>query len=218
MLIIRLALLLIFTSCAMFRTAPVLTDKDLSGLLSSVKITGEGKGRLTLGQNQYVFGVDSVLKDHDWILAVSIPLHGEEVMILRNLRQKVLQDEETESFEKRIQWEFKQRNLDKVVSAEKFLQELRLIIRFILSSELGLKRQCNAQEEDLICELEKEKFIIARTEKKFFIRKHIAEGQVIELVAQNLTDSFFSKNDFHLYTKKEEMSKNTPSFSLELFW
>lgn len=202
----------------MFRTSPVLTDKDLSGLLDSVKITGEGKGRLTLGQNQYVFGVDSVLKENDWIMAVSIPLHGEEVMILKNLKEKVLQDEETESFEKRIQWEFKQRNLDKVVSAEKFLEELRLIIRFILSSELNLKRRCNAQKEELLCELEDEIFVISRTEKKFFIRKPFGQGQMIELVAQNLTDSFFSKNDFHLYTKKEEARRKTPSFSLELFW
>ena len=217
MQIICLTLLLCLSSCALFKQSPSLNDKDPQDLLKSVKITGEGKGRLSLGMNQYVFSVDSVLQDLDWILAVSIPLHGEEVMILKNLKQKVLQDDETESFEERIRLEFKQRKLDKVISPEKFLSELRLMVRFILASELNLNRHCDAHNSAYVCELEGEKFTISVTEKKFSIHKLLMNGHKLELVAQNLTDSFFSKNDFHLYVDQESAPQN-PAFSLELFW
>lgn len=217
MRIIVLTLLLFMSSCALFRPSPSLENKDPEELLKAVKVTGEGKGRLSLGDNQYVFGVDSVLKDTDWILAVSIPLHGEEVMILKELEKKVLQDEETESFEERIRWEFKQRKLDKVVSPGKFITELRLLIRFILSRELNLARQCNAHKEEFICVMDNEKYNITVTDKKFFIHKDLGDGNKLELVAQNLTDSFFSKTDFHLYTN-DLRSPKKPAFSMELFW
>lgn len=218
MQIICLALLFLVSSCALFKTGPSLLTMENETLLQSVKVTGEGKGRLSLGQNQYVFGVDSVLKDGDWILAVSIPLHGEEVMILKDLKKKSVQDEETESFEKRIQWEFRQRKVDKSISAEKFLVELRSLIRFILSPKLGNERHCDAHNNEYICSMDEEKFTITRTEKKYFIHKPLGNGNKLELVAQNLTDSFFSKTDFHLYTGEEESSSKAPVFSLELFW
>ena len=218
MQIICLALLFLVSSCALFKSSPSLLNKDQETLLKSVKVIGEGKGRLSLGQNQYVFGVDSVLKEHDWILAVSIPLHGEEVMILKDLKKKTLQDEETESFEKRIQWEFRQRKLEKKISAEKFIVELRSLIRFILAPELNLKRHCNAHNKEFVCILDDEKFHITVTEKKYFIHKPLSNGNKLELVAQNLTDSFFSKTDFHLYTASENTTSKSPVFSLELFW
>jgi hypothetical protein len=217
MQIICLTLLLCLSSCALFKQSPSLHDKDPQELLKAVKITGEGKGRLSLGMNQYVFSVDSVLQDRNWILAVSIPLHGEEVMIFKNLNQKVLQDSETESFEERIRLEFKHRKLDKVISPERFLSELRSMVRFILASELNLKRHCDAHNSTYVCELEGEKFTISVTEKKFFIHKMLVNGHKLELVAQNLTDSFFLKNDFHLYVDKEDRPQK-PAFSLELFW
>ncbi len=214
MQIICLALLFLTSSCALFKTGPSLITKDNESLLKSVKVTGEGKGRLSLGQNQYVFGVDSVLKDEDWILAVSIPLHGEEVMILKDLKKKTLQDEETESFEKRIQWEFRKRKLDKSITAEQFLVELRSLIRFILAPELNLKRRCVAHNNEYVCTTDDDKFHITVTEKKYFIHKPLSNGNKLELVAQNLTDSFFSKTDFHLYTAEEKSSSKTPVFSM----
>lgn len=217
MRIIVLTLLFFATSCALFKASPSLENRQPEELLKAVRILGEGKGRLSLGDNQYVFGVDSVLKDTDWILAVSIPLHGEEVMILKNLEKKVVQDVESESFEKRIRWEFKQRKLDKVVSPGTFLTELRLLIRLILSQELKLDRRCNAHKGEYSCILDGEIYKITVTDKKFFLHKDLGSGNLLELVAQNLTDSFFSKTDFHLYTNESKLSKK-PSFSMELFW
>src|SRR4051812_39014836 len=95
-----MALLLLVSSCSLFKPNKTLHSSDAEKLLDSVKMTGEGRGRLTLGQSQYVFSVDSILKDDfDWILAVAIPLHGEEVMILPDLRKSQVANEETESFE-----------------------------------------------------------------------------------------------------------------------
>ncbi len=184
-------------------------------------MTGEGRGRLTLGQSQYVFSVDSVLKEEDsfdWILAVAIPLHGEEVMILPDLRKSQIADEETESFEERIEKEFQRLKLNEKLTSQQFLKELRSLIRFGLAKKLGLVRDCKAQQMEFICHLDGEKFEIEVTEKELNINKSLGPQNRIQLVAKNLTDSFFEQTDIRLYSNEKEMFKKTSSFSLELFW
>lgn len=216
-----MALLFFVSSCALFKTSPSLKTKDSEKLLDSVKMTGEGRGRLTLGQSQYVFSVDSVLKEEDsfdWILAVAIPLHGEEVMILPDLRKSQIVDEETESFEERIEKEFQRLKLNEKLTSQQFLKELRSLIRFGLAKKLGLVRDCKAQQMEFICELDGEKFVIEVMEKELNINKSLGPQNRIQLVAKNLTDSFFEQTDIRLYSNEKEMLKKTSSFSLELFW
>jgi len=214
-----MALLFLVSSCSLFRTAPSLKSKDTEKLLDSVKMTGEGRGRLTLGQSQYVFSVDSVLNENfDWILAVAIPLHGEEVMILPDLRKTQVSDEETESFEERIEKEFQRLKLHDKLTSQQFLKELRTLIRFGLAKKLGLERDCKAQQMEFVCVLDGEKFMVEVTEKDLNINKSLGGQNKLQLVAKNLTDSFFEQTDIRLYSDEKEMQKKTSSFSLELFW
>ena len=219
MLIKSMAFLLLFSGCALFKGTTSLKNQDKQKLLEAVKVTGEGKGRLSLGQNQYVFSVDSILnEDKDWILAVAIPLHGEEVMILPDLRKSFVTNAETETFEQRIKREFRARRLERAISSDEFLKELRSLIRFIQGKDLGLTRHCDAQKDEMLCTLDGEKYLVSATEKKFYIQKFLGKGKTLEVVAKNLTDSFFSNTDFHLYTNGTEFTQREPAFSLELFW
>lgn len=218
-----MALLFLISSCSLFKSSPSLKSQDPEKLLEAVKVTGEGRGRLTLGQSQYVFSVDSVLnEDFDWILAVTIPLHGEEVMILRDLREDEVSDEETESFEERIDQEFRRLKIDKKLTSDQFLKELRSLIRFGLAKKLGLKRVCKAQQSLFVCELDQEKFEIEVTDKVLNINKSLGGKKMLQLVAKNLTDSFFEQTDIRLYSDESsdesDLNKRTSSFSLELFW
>jgi hypothetical protein len=216
----HMALLFLISSCALLRDEPSLSTMDKEKLLDAVKLTGEGRGRLTLGESQYVFGVDSVLNEgQDWILAVQIPLHGEEVMILRDLKESLPQDEETESFEERIGKELQSLKLHKKITGQKFISEMRTALRFILSPQWGKKRDCVAQQSGLLCELDGEKFIVSATEKELTIKKLFSEEMNLQIVAKNLTKSFFAQTNILLHSEGSESDKKKKSsFSMEFFW
>lgn len=215
----HMALLFFLASCALFRGQPSLESRDKEKLLNAVKITGEGKGRLTLENSSYVFGVDSVLNEsQDWIMAVQIPLHGEEVMILPDLKQTKIKNEETESFELRIKSEFKRIGISKKLSSETFITEMRSMVRFVLAEQLGKKRVCVPQKDVMECSLEGDKFQVRTQDDKFFIEKTLNEEFDLQLVAKNLTKSFFEQTDILLLSKSNQSLKKPSSFSMEFFW
>ena len=206
-------------SCSLFQGRSSLHDQDYQKLLNSIKLTGEGKGRLSLGQNQYVFGVDSILNEkQDWIMAVAIPLHGEEVMLLPDLKKKNIINEETESFEERIENEFKALNLDQNITAQEFHQELRSLVRFSLAPAWGGKPDCALQNSVYLCRLDSDEYEVTIMAKEILINKSLGKGRTLQLIGKNLTDSFFTQNDIRLYTKEADLAKKSSSFSLELFW
>lgn len=215
-----MTLFFLVSSCALFRGEPSLTSMNKEELLNAVKLTGEGRGRLTLGESSYVFGVDSVLNEnHDWIMAVQIPLHGEEVMILPDLKKKNVLSDETESFEQRIEREFRALALNNILSGEQFLREMRSIVRFVLAQKWKGKRDCVPQNQDVLCEMDGEKFLLSSTDKEFTIKKSLKAGVTLQIVARNLTDSFFHRADIILLSEKsKKIQSEESSFSLELFW
>jgi hypothetical protein len=192
---------------------------EIGGLLNSIKLTGEGRGRLTLGESQHVFSVDSVLnEENDWIFAVSIPLHGEEVMILSDIKNPQINQNEFSSFEERIAREFKRLKLNQILTTEKFMQELRLLIRFGLSPRWGQKRDCRPQQNESVCELDGEQFIVQVLETEIKIKKLLGQGKSLQIVAKNLTDSFFQKTDIILFLNEVQEEKKVSPFSIEIFW
>ncbi len=214
-----MAFLFFVSSCALFKGVEKIEDKDKEQLINSFQFSGEGRGRLSLGKNQYVFSFESLLKEnHDWIIGVNIPLQGEEVMILPDLKQKEMQDSEIETFERRIRHEFKRVKLDKVLSAEKFLIELRSLVRFAQASSLGLSRKCLSRLNEFQCELDGESFLISVTDGEFIIQKWLGQGRRVVLEGRNLTESFFSQSNIRLYASDKDFHQKNSSFSLELFW
>ena len=214
-----MAFLFLISSCALFKVQPNLTTMDKEKLLDSVKLTGEGRGRLTFAEAQYVFEVDSVLNNsQDWIMAVQIPLHGEEVMIFSDLKLVEVEKKETDSFEERIDREFKHLKFNKSITSSELLDEMRSLIRFVLSPQWGKKRSCAAQNDDLMCELDGEKYLIRTSTKEFFIKKSLGEGKSLQLVAKNLTESFFRQTDILLHLNESSPDMKGSSFSMEFFW
>jgi hypothetical protein len=139
-------------------------------------------------------------------------------MILPDLKEEYIADEETESFEERIENEFERLKLNQEVSSEQFLKELRRLVRFQLSPAWGQKRDCKAQQNDFVCEYDGEKYNVVVTEKEIKIIKSLGQDKSLQLVAKNLTDSFFKQTDVLLYTNAADAEKKQSSFSLELFW
>ena len=214
-----LIFLFLLTSCSLLRPGSSLKTKNEELLLKSVRLTGEGKGRLTLNQRQYVFNIDSVLNDnYDWIFAVSIPLQGEEVMMMPDLRVKEIQVSEAESFEARIGREFHRLKLKRLISSDQFFRELRSLIRFHLSHLWGQKKVCQRKDKNLICEQDQEEFIVTILDKEFLVSKMLRNGVILQLLAKNLTDSFFSQTDIRLFSSQKDLEAQRSSFSMELFW
>lgn len=215
MFILRLSILFILTSCSLFRAAPSLKNQDTEKLINSIRVVGEGTGRLSFQNHEYVFGIESGLKENfDWILAVSIPLHGEEVMILPDLKKATVQEKQIDSFEKRIDQDFKGLDLSSGMTSKQFMKEVRSLIRFRLSSSWGQKRHCLGE----VCELDGEKFLVQVEEKEIFITKLVSQKSRVTLTAKNLTESFFEQTEIRLYSNEDDSKKKKALFSLELFW
>ena len=212
-------LLFLVPSCALFRGSENLTDASLERALSSLKINGEGRGRLGIEEQSYLFTFETLLKDKkDWIMAVTVPLHGEEVMVLHQMQQVMPSDEVMESFEVRIERELGSRKKFRSISKGRFIQELRSLIRFVLAKDLSLSRTCQEKDQQLTCTLGNENFGIKKEIKNIVISKDVSDQYFLELVGENLTGTFFSKTNFYLRDKKVPSVKTKPILSLELFW
>ncbi len=212
-------ILLFVSSCSLFRTGPSLKSKDIKNLLDSIKMTGEGRGRLSLGQTQYVFRIDGEINENsDWILAVTIPLHGEEVMILPNLRKAQVPYGVSESFEARIDREFHRSKTANRPSFQEFFKELRFLIRFAIAKKLALHSSCASSQTGFICELDGQKFQIEVSDREFTINKYMANKNKLQLVAKNLTNSFFQQTSIRLFSNENDIWKENSGFALEFFW
>ncbi len=195
---------------------PGLFQKSIPELISSLKGEGEGKGRLGLGEHQYLFSFESLIKDdQDWILAASIPLHGEEILSLKNIREKTDSTKEYGRFELRMVRGIKDFLISQKKSpelADNFLQEFRSIIRLMLHRKLGLKIECESQ-----CRFEEQIYQLELTKSHLSFKKEILKDYEIELVESNLTGSFFKRTSIFFRLKGASLS-SPPLLSLELFW
>jgi hypothetical protein len=211
-----LLILILFSSCATF-VSKNLNDKEIPELLKALKGQGEGKGRISLNGSQYRFSFEAFLKEKEhWILAVSIPFHGEEVLEFRNL--SALKEERIggHSFERRIEQGIKNYLINHGESAQlarEFMLELRSLIRLMLYQDLGLVLNYDSQSRivmDHIYQVEKKKYFLS-------IKKDVGSHHELELRAANLTESFFKRTEILLHSKKSAR-KEDPILSLELFW
>jgi hypothetical protein len=92
------------------------------------------------------------------------------------------------------------------------------MVRFILSQQLGKKRDCVAQKEITECRLDGELFQLRTSKDKFFIEKKLNDEFFIQVVAKNLTKSFFEQTDILLQSDSSGNVNKPSSFSMEFFW
>lgn len=214
-----LSILLSFSYCSSLKTEK-LSGSGIEQLITSLRGVGEGRGRLSVPPQQYVFSFDAVLKDNtDWLLAVSIPLHGEEILMLPKLSEAQA-EVKGEGFGSRMEQGISQYLHSQKQShelTEKFLSELRSIMRFVLHRELNKEIHCEGAENDQVCSLEGVAYQVSVADNRLYIKKSMTERHRLELVAENLTGSFFSKTSIYLHSQNSP-SKASPMLSLELFW
>lgn len=210
----RLSLLLLFflaSACSLFRAPADLSRKEVSQLLGSIKITGEGRGRLIYDNSQNVFGFDAVLRQNtDWLLAVSIPLHGEEVMILPELNKEDAEGQ-MQAFEARIARALYEMKAN--ISPKEFLQSLRSLMRFLMGEQVGAPVHC-VREDEIICRQFNRYFVVSVQKNEITIVEREKKDFQVVVKARNLTDSFFQQTEFYLLSSEGRHQL----LSLELFW
>lgn len=163
-------LLLLVASCAGIK--PV---KDFSSerALNAIRVTGEGRGRLNQKASSNVFSFEAVLKDQkDWVLAINVPLRGEEVITFENLKEGG-------------------------PSTRKFgphTDDIRSLLRFLLAPALGLERSCQKHE----CTVGNEKFFLNIEEDRVRIRKNDLEVVALHLTDSFFSRTEFTHKDLHL--------------------
>ena len=215
----RIYLLILFvtvSSCSLFRSQNI-QEKKIEDLVSYLQGTGEGKGRLGINRQQYLFGFDALLKENnDWILAANIPLHGEEVLMLRNLEKVSVDEDKADGLEIRIQQgisDYLKSQKQSPHLSKDFLLELRTIMRLILHKKLGLELSCSQKE----CRIGEAIYQVEATSKQLSLKRSLSKDFEIEFTAMNLTESIFRRSNIYLQSKNKSSSALT-LLSLELFW
>jgi hypothetical protein len=206
----RILILLLLSSCSLFKGSEKLSNPDILKNIEAVKVEGEGKGRLHIRERQYLFGIEAVLKDDkSWILAVTIPLHGEEALIFPDLREKDGDDSELDSFARRIDSGIRENLKDSNLKGKDFLQALRKTLRVLLAHKLGLPLKC----QESFCSLDDDVFQIEKKEKEISVITSFA-GHNLIATASNLTGPFFMNTRFKVLSPEGKRDLIT----LELFW
>ena len=209
-----IAMLILLTSCSLFKGSEKLKSDNLLKNLESVKMEGEGKGRLQILERRYLFGIESVLKDDkSWIMGVSIPLHGEEVLLFSQLDQSMADDLTMDSFALRIDASMRENLKSSTLRGSDFLNAMRKTLRFILSPKLKLPVNCQTREKKQVCSLGEDEFFITSDEKTIRIMTPFASHQLVT-TATNLTGPFFMNTQFKVLAPEGKQDQ----LSLELFW
>lgn len=206
----RILILLVLTSCSLFKGSEKLSDPDILKNIQSIRVEGEGKGRLHIRERQYLFGIEAVLKEKkEWILAVTIPLHGEEALVFPDLHNREVENQALESFARRIDAGIRENLKGSDLKGADFLAALRKTLRLLLAHKLGLLPTC----QENLCKLEEGVFQIVKKEREISIITPFA-GHNLITTASNLTESFFVNTRFKVLSPKG----NRELISLELFW
>lgn len=212
--------IIFLSSCALFKSHDLRSER-VENLLDSIKTSGEGRGRLTLDQSQYVFGVDAILKDNfDWLLAADFPIHGEEVLILKDLKSETLSEVQSD-LHQRVEIGLKnylKKNKKSPALADKFFGELHFLMQFIQSSKLGLKRVCTKQNEaNFNCMVLGREFLVNVRHDAIVISRPLSAGFELQVIAENPQESIFQRLNIAFYSQSQNKMRS-PLMGLELFW
>lgn len=213
---LTLLFLFLFSACSHLKSQKIQNEKN-DILMTYLQGVGEGRGRLGVNGHQYLFSFDALLKENnDWILAANIPLHGEEVLLLSNLKKEKNGVEDISGLEVRIEQgigEYLKSQKKSPRLAQVFLSELRSLMRLVLHQKLALNVECSETE----CKMGESIYQVKTKNQEISLKKSLDSEFEIEYVAMNLTDSIFKRSNVFLHSKNKKSS--TPTLlSLELFW
>lgn len=210
----RILILFLLSSCSLFKGSEKLKGDDLLKHLQAIKLEGEGKGRLHIRERQYLFGMEALLKDdRDWLMAVAIPLSGEEVLTFPSLRDENAPADVMDTFALRIDAGIRENLKGSKLRGDEFLQAMRKTLRFLLAHRLKLPVQCVAFDKEKICSVGEQDFPVSEDEKTITITTAFSGHELIT-TASNLTGPFFTHTQFRVKSPEGKQDLLT----LELFW
>jgi hypothetical protein len=217
---IRFLALLIFASCA---TKPT-KDAQFSELWQKISMQGTGKARLEVPPESWVFSFEAELKKNNWVAAINIPLHGEEVFSFPGLdksqaeivpaaddfRWRVVQSLRAASAERKLQYP---------QLGQDFVYHLHHILRWSNAEKWGLVQSCAAaSKHQWTCRWDKlNSFWTWDERKEEFVGEFILRPDWrMRVVFKNLTDQFFKRVTLEIIRESE--SKQFVEMRQEFFF
>ena len=143
------SLMLMLSACAT-RKAPAPANPQWDKLWASVRLEGEGRARLEVPPESWVFSFEAVWKKPDWEMAIRIPLRGEETYQFPGLDRS---GPEIVPAQEDFRWQIVQalreaserRRLAHPQLGQDFVVHLHHLLRWSHAAALGLARSCDAQ-------------------------------------------------------------------------
>lgn len=205
-----LSLLFLINACA---TGPV-ENATWEKLWVQVKMEGEGKARLEIPPESWVFSFEALLQKNDWLMAISIPLKGEESFAFPGLdrpRPEILPDQTD------FRWQVVQalraasheRRLGYPQLGQEFVAYLHHLLRWVHADALNLQRGCDATSTSAWkCRWDDVPSIWTWDERKkeFTGIIEMRSGWHLQAVFKNLTDSVFKRVTLEITRKTENSS------------
>lgn len=196
-------LFLLLYSCATQK------PQSITDSLKYINLEGEGRGRIGYVDQSYLFRFESIFKESDWLLNLTVPMHGQELLVFEDLFDKT-SNKEMQSLELQIDQSIKKQTKLIELQDVNVVSHLRSLVRFAQAQKLGLPFSCQNSQ----CFLDGEEFLVSPISDGVEIRKYINKEYYVEFSALYREQDAYSRSNFFL--KKEKSKVNL--FSLELFW
>jgi hypothetical protein len=216
---------LIFLSLAGCASVSRTQDSNWEQLWSKVRMQGEGKARLEVGAESWVFSYEAILKEQDWLMAIQIPARGEEVLAFPGLNQvqpSIVPD--AADFRWRIVQALREASEEKRLAfpqlGQEFVAKMHWLLRWVHATELGLKRDCIAVPQDNAWQCSWDD---VRSRWQWWSRKQelvaeieIRPGWRMRATFRNLTDSVFKRVTYEII--RETSSGESTELRQEFFF
>lgn len=217
---LRILVLLVLASCA----TPVLRDPVFDQLWSKVSLAGEGRARLEVGPESWVFSFDAAIRDTDWVSAISIPLHGEEVFSFPGLQRPtpaavLAKDDFRWQIEHALSTAAKQRKLHYPELASDFILRFHHLLRGMHGAPWGVNKSCVAKSDvTWDCRWDElNSFWTWNAQKEEFTGEYILRSSwLMRVVFKNLTDDRFKRVTLEII--RENDSKQFVELRQEFFF
>ena len=209
--LLRFVLLLVLVSCG---THPPASDVTPDSLLSKMKLSGEGKARLEIGEESWVFSFDAGFKDDNtWLMALQIPTQGEMVFSFPGLDQPQASiTPSAEDFRWRIVHALREtsnrRRLGYPTAGRDFIQGLHHVLRWVKPGQRAELQCRELRKFEWECERDKQKTFWTWNEGKqeLLVSQSLRPNWMMQAIFKNLTGPIFKRVTLEIKRIGEEKS------------
>lgn len=216
-----LLLIILFAACT---HAPVATNRSPADFRRLMKLSGEGKARLEIGAEAWVFGFEAAYGSAaQWVMGLRVPLQGEFSFDFPNLDQARAQvTPGPADFRWRIisalETETRRRNLGYPQAGSDFMAQLHHLLR-LLAPESKVGPECRALgPEQWSCTADGQqtewRWLAAKDE--LTLETALRDSWRLRTTFKNLTDSGFQRVTLEVLRRAAD--RDSVELRLELFF